>query len=158
MTNRRVVYFIRHAEKPVRGNGLDSDGRQRSKCLRRLFGPRSDYGIKYLVAQRPKEDGRQGRAYDTLRPLADDLGLTVDIDHERDEIDAVVAKIKGYKGQGNVLVCWEHRRLTNIAAALGVHDPPRYPKDRFDLIWTCEEPYGTISESKQMCPGLDVNH
>ena len=158
MTKGRVVYFIRHGEKPVQGNGLNAQGRQRSKYLTELFGPSSDYGVEYLIAQRPKRDGRQRRPYDTLRPLADDLGLTVDTACERDEIDAVVAKIQSYTGKGNVLVCWEHKRLSNIAAALGVLNPPRYPTERFDIIWTCEEPYQTISESKQMCPGLDVNH
>ena len=157
MTKGRVVYFIRHGEKPVQGNGLNAQGQQRSKYLTEHFGPSSNYGVKYLIAQRPKKDGRQRRAYDTLRPLADDLGLTVDTDCGRDEIDALVAKIQSYAGTGNVLVCWEHKRLSDIAAALGVPHPPRYPTERFDVIWTCEAPFHAIVESKQMCPGLDVN-
>ena len=156
MAQGRAVYFIRHGEKPLQGNGLNAQGIQRSKYLRKLFGPTSDFRVSYLIAQRPQPDGRQRRACDTLRPLADDLGLSVDTDCERDDFEAVAAKIQNYKGEGNVLVCWEHKRLTDIAAALGVHSPPRYPTKRFDVIWTCEEPYHTISESKQMCPDLDV--
>lgn len=156
MSPGRIVYFIRHGEKPAEGNGLNAQGVQRSKYLEDLFGPRSDYGIKYMIAQRPKADGRQRRPYDTLRPLADKLGLTVDIECKRDDIESVAAKIKGFNKEGNILVCWEHKRLTDLAAVLGVHNPPVYPTDRFDVIWTCEEPYHSISETKQRCPGLDT--
>lgn len=156
MTQCRVVYFIRHGEKPAEGNGLNAQGVKRSKWLRELFGPGSDYRIKYMIAQKPKADGKQQRPYDTLQPLAGELGLAVDIEYGRDDFTGVANKIKGYKGEGNVLICWEHRRLTNLAAALGVHNPPVYPTDRFDIIWTCEEPYTAISESSQRCPGLDV--
>jgi hypothetical protein len=156
MTKGRVVYFIRHGEKPAQGKGLNAQGVERSKWLRKLFGPSNDYGVKHMIAQRPKTDGKRRRPYDTLQPLADELGLTVDIDCERDNFKGFVAKIKSYKGEGNVLVCWEHKRLTDLAAALGVHNPPIYPKDRFDIIWTCEEPYHAILESNQECPGLDV--
>jgi hypothetical protein len=156
MTQHRVIHFIRHGEKPVQGDGLDAHGVRRSKWLRKLFGPSSHYRISYMIAQRPKADGKRRRPYETLRPLADELGLIVDTDCERDDFEGVAAKIKGYKGEGNILVCWEHKRLTNLAAALGVHNPPLYPKDRYDIIWSCEEPYQAISESKQRCPGLDV--
>jgi hypothetical protein len=156
MPPRRVVYFIRHGEKPAQGNGLNAEGVRRSKWLSKLFGPSSDYRIKYLIVQQPKANGKRRRPYDTLQPLADELGLIVDTDCERDDVEGFVAKIKSYEGEGNVLVCWEHRRLTDLAAALGVHDPPLYPAGSFDIIWTCEEPYHTISESKQLCPGVDV--
>jgi hypothetical protein len=68
--------------------------------------PSSDYGINYMIAQRPKADGKRRRPYDTLRPLADELGLNVDIECERDDFQAVAAKVKSYKGKGNILVCW----------------------------------------------------
>jgi hypothetical protein len=157
MTPARVVYFIRHGEKATQGIGLNAQGIQRSKWLGKLFGPQSGYEVKYMIAQRPKVNGKRRRPLDTLRPLADELGLTVDTDCERDDFEGLAAKIKSYKGEGNILVCWEHKRLTDLALALGVHNPPAYPADRFDIIWTCEEPYHTISESKQMCPGLDVS-
>lgn len=80
----------------------------------------------------------------------------MDTDCERDDVEGFVAKIKSCEGEGNVLVCWEHRRLTDLVAALGVHDPLLYPAGSFDIIWTCEEPYHTISESKQLCPEVDV--
>jgi hypothetical protein len=156
MGRGRIVYFIRHGEKPADGNGLNARGVLRSKYLKTLFGPGSNYGIMYMIAQRPKADGKQRRPHDTLRPLADKLGLAMDIECGRDDFESVATKIKNYKGEGNILVCWEHKRLTDLAAALGVRNPPVYPTDRFDVIWTCEEPYHSIAESKQRCPGLDV--
>jgi hypothetical protein len=156
MAPGRVAYFIRHGEKPAEGNGLNAQGVERAEWLGKLFGPSSDYGIKYMIAQRPKANGKQRRPFDTLRPLANELGLTVDIECGRDDFEGVAAKIKGYKGEGNILVCWEHKRLTDLLTALGVHNPPVYPTNHFDIIWTCEEPYHAASESKQRCPGLDV--
>ena len=153
----RTVYFIRHGEKPQEGNGLNAQGIQRAQYIRKLFGPDSEYKIDYILAQRPKKNGAQGRPFDTVRPLAEDLGLAVDTGCGRDDFDAVTTKIKQYTGSGNILVCWEHKRLTDLAVMLGVHKPPRYPTDRYDIIWTCEKPYDTISESHQMCPGLDVS-
>ena len=152
----QTVYFIRHGEKPPEGNGLNSQGMQRAQYIRELFGPNSEYKIDYILAQRPKKNGSQGRPFDTVRPLAEDLGLTVDTECGRDDFDKVTTKIKHYKGPGNILICWEHKRLTDIAAMLGVRDSPRYPTERYDIIWTCEKPYNTISETRQKCPGLDV--
>jgi len=59
-------------------------------------------------------------------------------------------------GNSNVLVCWEHGVLTDIATALGVEDAPEYPGKRFDLIWTI--PYGSdaiTAVTSEDCPGLD---
>jgi len=153
---KKTVYFIRHGEKPSSGaNGLNAQGIQRAQYLRQHFGPESEYNIGYILAQRPKKDGRQARPYETVKPLAADLVLTVDTDCGRDDFEGFVKKVQDYKGKGNVLVCWEHKRLTDLAKALGVRDPPRYPTERFDLIWTCEEPYHAVVEGRMVCPGLD---
>ena len=32
-----------------------------------------------------------------------------------------------YKGQGNVLIAWEHVRLPTVAADIGAEDVPKYP-------------------------------
>jgi hypothetical protein len=49
-----TVYFIRHGEKPSSGNGLSSQGVQRSQCLRTVFGASSSYGIGHIMAQTPQ--------------------------------------------------------------------------------------------------------
>ena len=50
-----TVYLIRHGEKPSDGgDGLSTQGQQRSQCLRSVFGSSSQYDIGYIMAQTPK--------------------------------------------------------------------------------------------------------
>ncbi|KAJ5824747.1 hypothetical protein N7447_007087 [Penicillium robsamsonii] len=154
-----IVYFIRHGEKPEDGgNGLNANGLERAQCIREVFGKNSEYKITHIMAQTPKSDGRRARPRDTVKPLADDLGLDVDISCDRDDPDCVKKVIDSYdgKGEANILICWEHDTITDILETLGVDDAPHYPDDSFDLIWTVPSPYDEITdESSEQCPGLD---
>jgi hypothetical protein len=72
-------------------------------------------------------DGKQQRPYDTVLPLSQDLGLTVDTSCQRDDSQCVDDVVAGYTGSGNILICWEHGQLTNIVEALGDSNAPTYP-------------------------------
>ncbi|KAJ5266548.1 hypothetical protein N7478_009356 [Penicillium angulare] len=156
-TARPNVYFIRHGEKPQHGGiGLSDDGLERAECIRDIFGSHSGYDIGYIMAQKPKKSGKRNRPYETVRPLAEDLDIKVDISCNRDDPKCVKKRIKKYKGEGNILICWEHHRMTDLVEALGNEDAPEYPDDRFDLIWTISYPYNDITEIvSEKCPGLD---
>ncbi len=65
----------------------------------------------------------------TVQPVANDLGLTVDISCDRDDADCVADLVDDYSGAGNVLICWEHDNLSDIVKALGDKKPPSYPDD-----------------------------
>lgn len=39
--------------------------------------------------------------------------------------------MRKFKGDGNILICWEHGRLTDIANAIGIGNAPKYPKERY---------------------------
>ncbi|KAL9058444.1 MAG: hypothetical protein Q9162_001739 [Coniocarpon cinnabarinum] len=154
--SKPTVYLIRHGEKPDDGNGLTEQGEQRAQCLRTVFGASSAYDIGYIMAEQPKKDGSRQRPLDTVQPLATDLNLNVDTSCDRDDADCVEDVVKSYDGPGNVLICWEHKRLTDIAEALGDNDAPDYPDDRFDVIWTLPPDYQEITEeASEDCPGLD---
>ena len=148
-----TVYLIRHGEKPSDGgNGLNAQGLERAQCLREVFGKNSGYNITHIMAETPKSsmfyvlspcsfgtranmngtDGKRARPLDTVEPLAEDLGLTVDTSCDRDDPGCVKDVVAGYDGKGlvNILICWEHDALTDIAEKLGVKDAPSYPDDR----------------------------
>jgi hypothetical protein len=76
-------------------------------------------------------DGSRQRPYDTVEPLAQDLGLTVDTSCDRDDSQCVADVVNGYTGSGNILICWEHDALTDIVDSLGDGDAPTYPDDRY---------------------------
>ncbi|KAL6864000.1 hypothetical protein J3F83DRAFT_744245 [Trichoderma novae-zelandiae] len=157
LATAQTVYFIRHGEKPDDDDdpNLSAQGVQRAQCLRNVFGASSDYDIQYIIAEKPK-DGKRIRALNTVTPLAQDLGLTVDTSCGKTKSDCVADLVDDYKGSGNILICWEHSELTDIAEALGVKKGPEYPDDSFDLIWTDPLPYDKItSTTSENCPGLD---
>ncbi|KAJ5305654.1 phosphoglycerate mutase family protein [Penicillium antarcticum] len=152
-----TVYLIRHGEKPSDGgNGLNAQGVQRAQCLRSVFSKSSSYNIGYIMAQTPKSNGKRARPYDTVEPLAEDLGLTVDTSCDRDDPGCVKDVVDGYDGSGNILICWEHDALTDIVEKLGDKDAPSYPDDSYNIIWTDPSPYSDITaETSEDCAGLD---
>ncbi|KAL4733924.1 hypothetical protein BDV11DRAFT_213296 [Aspergillus similis] len=152
-----TVYLIRHGEKPDDGStGLSTQGEDRAQCLRQVFGASSGYDIGCIMAMTPKDDGKRDRPYLTVLPLAEELGLDVDISCDRDDPECVKDVVDNFDGDGNILICWEHDALTDIVEELGDDDAPEYPDDRYDLIWTDPYPYDEITaETSEACPGLD---
>ena len=49
-------------------------------------------------------DGKRQRPYDTVKPLADDLGLAVDTSCDRDDSGCVADFVEDYSGDGNILI------------------------------------------------------
>lgn len=49
-------------------------------------------------------DGSRQRPFDTVSPLAADLGLKVDTSCDRDDSKCVEKVVKKYKGSGNILI------------------------------------------------------
>jgi hypothetical protein len=153
------IILLRHAEKPVDGEplGVRANGRtdpesltprgwQRAGALTQLFAPA---GGRFahpalatptaILATRAEEgDGASRRPKQTVRPLADLLGLSLDHRFARDEEAAVVACI--LSSAGVVLVSWVHERIPAIAAALpgAPAVPQAWPEDRFDVVWVLD--------------------
>ena len=127
VTAKPTVYLIRHGENPTSGHGLDFHGVERSECLVDLFNATSHYEIGHIMAQKPKRSGKQQHSYDTVLPLAESLNMTVDTSCRRDDSACVADVVANYTGHGNILICWEHKHLTNILVALGELNAPTYP-------------------------------
>ncbi|KAJ5116863.1 hypothetical protein N7456_001211 [Penicillium angulare] len=152
-----TVYLIRHGEKPSNGStGLSAQGLERAQCLKNVFSASSQYDIGYIIAEEPKSDGKRDRPYETVEPLATELGLTVDTSCSKTDAKCVKDLVKDYDGSGNILICWEHGELTDIVEELGDDNAPTYPDDSFNIIWTDPSPYTSITaETSEDCPGLD---
>jgi hypothetical protein len=153
------LMIVRHAEKPVdgepvgvRANGhadpesLTPRGWQRAGALARLFVPRdgrfADPALAtptLILATRAEEGaGASRRPKQTVRPLADLLGLELDHRFGKGEEAAAVASL--LRHDGVVLVSWIHERVPAIVAALpGAPAVPRdWPEDRYDVVWVFE--------------------
>ena len=75
-------------------------------------------------------DGAHGRAFETVLPLANDLGLTVDTHCKRNKVKCVAKTIRSYDGPGNILIAWRHSRMGGIEEELGALEPIEYPDER----------------------------
>ncbi|PRP85957.1 putative phosphoglycerate mutase family protein [Planoprotostelium fungivorum] len=158
----QITYLIRHGEKPADDTitGLSPAGQARAKCLSSVFGANSTYNIGYILAQDFEKSGGRNRPFQTVTPLAAALGIKIDHSCDRDDTRCVKDAVKKYqksqekeKNPKRVLICWEHKVLTDIADVLGIADKPVYPGDRFDVIWTVKQGSDKLTSSGERCPG-----
>ncbi|CAK9785630.1 hypothetical protein CC85DRAFT_272440 [Cutaneotrichosporon oleaginosum] len=138
-------------------NGLSADGKRRAEYLRTFFGNASEFDFGYVFAAPREPELKHGeRTYATVAPLASDLGVDVDISCATapDAGACLAAAVARVAPSRDVLVCWKHRELHLIAAAMGARNAhTHYPDERNDVVWIME---GDITDKRSMhMPGLD---
>jgi hypothetical protein len=87
------------------------------------------------------------RPVETITPVSAALNLTYDDRHADGDYAKVASDIltnSKYAGKV-VLVCWHHGNIPNLAAALGVANPPAWPGVVFDRVWAISYSDGTAS-------------
>ncbi|KAK2593726.1 hypothetical protein QQS21_008591 [Conoideocrella luteorostrata] len=147
-------FLIRHAEKNKDGT-ISAKGMKRSQCLIKVFGRNSKYNIQHIMVQTPHSGSHTSqRPYNTTLPLANSLGIKMDTPCDYDDPECAADFALRYRG-GNVLIGWEHGYLRKVSQALGGQDVPKYPGDRYDLIYNQPSPYTEIEVTSEECPGLD---
>jgi hypothetical protein len=155
------IYVIRHAEKPgdsTRSDfGVDVDGShdvhallprgwQRSGALAVLFAPAAGplrAGLRTPTALYSPDYGSPGatrghRTYQTIEGLADLRGLPINTLCAEDK-SAELAEATLADTSEVVLICWDHKHIPAIGAALPTMQDtriPGWPADRFDMIWS----------------------
>ena len=160
------VVIVRHGEKI---SDADSDlsprGEQRAEALVQftLTNPEiSKFGPPVAVfAARPKVDHSQ-RAVETARPLAAQLGLTVNVDYSKtqtSEIADFVMSNPAFEGR-TVFIAWIHGQIPDLATAFGVAEAPKWPGSVFDRAWVIRFDSGaaTLNDLPQhLLPGDSAN-
>jgi hypothetical protein len=150
----KKIMLIRHGEKPGKGtppNGVTADGVadpeslivrgwQRAGALVELFdlanGPlRPGLAVPRTIFACGTHRGGSKRPVQTVTPLAERLSLEIGTRYGKGEESALVDAAKA--GVGDVLICWRHDRIPDIAdLILGHGGPPQqWPEDCFDLVW-----------------------
>ena len=161
----RLVMLIRHAEKPREPGeqAVDALGRpdaaslavrgwQRAGALVRLFfePPLPLLRPVALLAAPRSAAHVSTRPRDTLRPLADALGLPLEEPPGSADSPERLAEAAAACG-GPVLVCARHEALPAIARALGADGalPGSWPADRYDVVWLVTPPCGPLRQWPQ---------
>src|SRR5207253_526310 len=113
-----TIILIRHAEKIIDPNNPDVDlspaGQARAQELARIFG---DAGISAIYATQYK------RTQETVKPLADRLGLPVNVVNSKNTADLLIQIRSQHSGQ-TVFIAGHNNTVPEIIAALG---GPKYP-------------------------------
>src|SRR5437667_3230237 len=103
------ILLIRHAEKPDEKNaGVSPDGTQNEKdltvrgwqragALACFFASPSALFASHSSSNRPRQ---------TLLPLAEKLGIAINMDYGKGDEDRLAARAKTCDGV--VLICWQH--------------------------------------------------
>jgi broad specificity phosphatase PhoE len=124
-----TVIVIRHAEKKIEPNNNDPDlspaGQARAQELVRMFG---DAGINAIYATQYK------RTQQTVKPLADKLGLVVNQINSKNTAD-LVARIRAENSGQTVFISGHNNTTPEIVAALGGPTFPTIPETEFDNLY-----------------------
>jgi hypothetical protein len=122
MPSNTNILLIRHAEKPAEGTGLAPAGKARAQAYVAYF---QDYAIgqapielHYIFAAADSHESHRPRH--TVEPLAKALGLEIDDKYADKDYAALAHHLlthEKYDGR-NLLVCWHHGEILQLAAAL----------------------------------------
>ena len=153
-----TIMVIRHAEKPTRSHsGVTLEGKREKECLRirgwqragalaSFFAPAKSCFAhqalakpRHLFASKPIRRSGSRRAIETITPLSEKLGIRINFEFQRDNIEEMVDE--AFSCGGVVLICWQYEYIPKIANyILGSNKvaPQHWPADRFDLVWVFE--------------------
>jgi broad specificity phosphatase PhoE len=124
-----TVYLVRHAEKdrlPGDDPGLTTAGQERALALRHVL---EEAGVSALYASQYR------RTQETLSPLADLLGLDVEIVAAGDN-DGLVRRIRRSQRGKAVVVCGHSNTVPEIIGALGAGPvEPIVEADEYDNLY-----------------------
>jgi hypothetical protein len=152
----KVVMIIRHGEKPGRKGGapgVDETGRadehsmtrtgwQRAYKLADVFdgvGP-TPPGLTrpaVIYAAHANENGRGDRTRETVRPLAEKIGVPVNTAFGKGDEQALARSVESEPGP--TLISWQHSEIPDIAESFGTvtpAPPTEWPDNRYDVVWT----------------------
>lgn len=124
-----TVILVRHAEKIIDPNNPDVNlspaGQSRAQELVRMF---ADGGINAIYATQYK------RTQETAKPLADKLGLPVNVVNSKGTTD-LLAKIQGEHSGQTVFVVGHNSTVPEIILALGGSKYPTIPESEYDNLF-----------------------
>jgi len=136
-----VILIVRHAEKPVDGDGLTPAGQARAQAYVHYFETYTLDGhplhFNYLFAAADSASSMRPRL--TLEPLSNALGLPLNTNFKNKHYEDLVAYLQTVASGKNILICWHHEEIANLLTALGADPNQLIPND----TWP-EDQYGWV--------------
>ena len=159
-SNNLKIVFIRHAEKPVKGDNLTCQGLNRALQLPELI--RRKFGVpNFLFAPSLGlgEATKHARMFETIAPIAIKYNLSINTIHAEKDSMLIAQDLKSRKG--TIIVVWEHKAIAPIVRSLGVTASNLiWPDNDYDSIWIVAFVNGKVVFSKDqedLHPSADCN-
>ncbi len=168
------IMVIRHAEKPPtdpppygitlegtrENDSLTARGWQRTGALASFFAPANgafqDPSLakpQFLYASKPVKHKGSRRPFETIMPLAEKLGITINSNFQKFETESMLAD--AFLCKGVVLISWQREYILQITdQILGSKAvaPPEWPEDRFDMVWVFDQHPSSAQYSFKQIP------
>ena len=130
-----TVVLFRHGEKPKKGDNLNCQGLNRSLALpAMLYGRFGLPGAVYVPSMAVGDHTLHSRMFQTMIPFAAKYNLQLTSKYGEDDTGGLAREVMAR--QGVVMVVWEHKRIPDIARALGIRDTDlHWPDDDYDSLW-----------------------
>jgi hypothetical protein len=149
-----TIVLFRHAEKPKKGDNLNCQGLNRSRALSAILYSR--FGIPeaiYVPSLGNGDNTPHGRAFETMIPFAVKYNLPLTSRFDVDEPGKLSKEVLQRKGV--VMIVWEHKRIPDIARALGVSDTDLDWSDKdYDSLWIITFQHG-VAQLQRSAEGLN---
>ncbi len=160
VTSINKVVFIRHAEKPDKGDNLSCKGLNRALQLPAVLNHKfKSFNRVFVPSLSGGRSTKHARMYQTIVPYAIQQNVNINSTYDADDIPGITAAIK--KAGGNILVVWEHKNISKIIKALGLKEPGmKWDDGDFDSIWvvTFNNGIGTLTkETENLNPSSNCN-
>lgn len=123
MPQNTTILLIRHAEKPESGPLLAVAGQARAQAYTVYF---QNYvrdarpvTLHYLFAAADSDESHRPRL--TITPLANALGLPINDTYKDNDYKNLAGEIltNPQYNNTNILICWHHGKILDLAVALG---------------------------------------
>ena len=168
------IMFVRHGEKPEKGvKGVTPQGKddkedlivlgwQRAGALARFFWPRDPATMPTglarpatIFAAAVNAASKSIRPQHTVLPLSQLSGIALNTNYGDGNEAALATAAKAAAVNGPVLVAWQHQQIPClIANVAGTPLAPKWPGERFDLVWVLDSADGGKSWTFSQVPQL----
>jgi phosphohistidine phosphatase SixA len=166
MPKNTNILMVRHAEKPDSGKHLSVTGQERAHAYAVYFQNYVLNGtllrLDYIFATADSPQSHRPRL--TMEPLAKAMGMKIDDRYQENDYQKAAAEIlqNSKYDHSNIVICWHHGEILELAAALGVdanklppesHWPsPPWPGEVFGwLLQVCYDADGDLIPSQTFC-------
>jgi hypothetical protein len=166
MPKNTNILMVRHAEKPDSGWDLSVPGQERAHAYAVYF---QNYILNGTVLElnvhiRHRRLVAEPSPSTTIEPLNEAMGMEINDKYQENDYQKLADHIleNSKYDQSNILICWHHGEILELAAALGVdanklppesHWPsPPWPGEVFGwLLQACYDAEGNPIASQTIC-------